>query len=86
MDIRVSGHQIDTGSALQEQHLVVGRNCQQRAQIGFRLLGDGDEGLAAMAHFHHRHAAAAPIQQLLSDLLQHHFRQRGRTRTEVINP
>ena len=28
------------------------------------LLGDGDEGLAAMAHFHHGHSAALPVEHL----------------------
>ena len=45
------------GAALQEQHLVVSGDGQQLAQVGFGLLGDGDERLAAMGDFHHRHAA-----------------------------
>ena len=52
-------------AALQEQHLVVGGNVQQLAQVGFGLGDDGGELLAAMAHFHHRHAAAVPVEQVL---------------------
>jgi hypothetical protein len=44
------------GAALHEQHLVVRRHGQQLAQQAFGLGMDGDELLAAVAHFHHRHA------------------------------
>ena len=48
--------------ALQEQNPVAGGDRQQCAQIGLSLVGDADEFLAAMTHFHHRHAATVPIQ------------------------
>src|SRR5258708_5148373 len=35
-------------------------------QIRLGLGGDGDELLAAMAHFHHRHAAAVPVEDLVA--------------------
>ncbi len=58
-------------AALQEQHLVVGGDAHQLAQIGLGLGGDAHEFLAAMAHFHHRHAAAVPVDHLGLHLLQH---------------
>ena len=58
-------------AALQEQHLVVRRDGQQLAQVGLGLRGDRDEVLAAMAHLHHRHAAAVPVEHLLAGLLEH---------------
>ena len=70
-------------AALQEQHFVVFRNSHQFAQVGFGLGVNGDEFLAAMAHFHHRHAAAVPIEHFRSGLLQHRFRQHRRTRAEI---
>jgi hypothetical protein len=36
-----------------------------------------------MAHLHHRHAAAAPIQHVGSGLLKHALGQGGRARTEI---
>jgi hypothetical protein len=32
--------------------------------VGLGLVSDADELLAAMAHLHHRHAAAVPIEHL----------------------
>src|SRR6185369_7008520 len=71
------------GPALQEQHLVVRWYGQQRAQILLGLLGHADEGLAAVADFHHRHAAALPVRQFGLHLLQHFKRQRCRAGSEV---
>jgi hypothetical protein len=50
------------GAALHEQHLVVARDAEQFAQIRLGLGGHLDEGLAAMADFHDRHAAAVPVE------------------------
>ncbi len=59
------------GAALHEQHLVAGRHVEQLAQVLFGLGRNRHEILVAMAHFHHRHAAAVPVEQLGLDLLQH---------------
>ena len=85
---QVDGHhgELEAGPALQEQDLVAVRHRQQVAQVGLGLLGDGDEGPAAVAHLHHRHAFAVPVQQLLACLLQHLFRQRRRSGAEVVCP
>jgi len=44
-----------------------------------------DKRLAAMTHFHHGHARALPIEQLLTSLLQDFKGQRGRPRGEIEN-
>jgi hypothetical protein len=69
--------------ALQEQHLVVGRDGHQLAQQRFGLRMDRNEFLAAMAHLHHRHAAAMPVKHLVSGLAQHGFGQGGRAGAEI---
>ena len=70
-------------AALHEQHLVVGRHAHHLAQILFGLLGDAHELLVAMAHLHHAHAGAAPVEQLLLHLLEDGFGQRGGAGAEV---
>ncbi len=62
------------GAALQEQHLVVRGNGEQLAQIGLRLLGDPDEGLAAMAHLHDGHALPVPVEHLVAQLFEDFLR------------
>src|SRR5690606_36939328 len=62
---------------------VIRRHAQQLAQVGLRRVADLHKMPAAMAHFHHRHAAAVPIQHLGSDLLQYRFRQGRRARRKV---
>jgi hypothetical protein len=71
-------------AALQEQHLVMGGDVEQFAQIGLGLFGDGDEFLAAMAHFHHRHAGTVPVEHLGLGLFQNRLGQHGGTRAKVI--
>ena len=51
-------------AALQEEELVVVGNREQLAQQRVRLVVDRHELLAAMAHLHHRHAAAVPVEHL----------------------
>src|SRR5713226_7920232 len=38
-----------------------------------------------MAHFHHRHAAAAPVEQFLADALENGKRQRPWTCVEIVD-
>src|SRR5882762_9805664 len=55
-------------AALQEQQLVILRDGEQLAHgVG----GDADEFLAAMAHLHHAHAAAVPVEHLVAGARQH---------------
>ncbi len=70
-------------TALQEQHLVVARNREKLPQIRFGLLRDRDECLAAMAHLHHGHSRAVPIEHLIASLLEDFEGENGRTGTEV---
>ena len=51
---------------------VVG-NVEQLTQIGHGFVPDLGEVLAAMAHFHHGHTGATPVQHFVSGLLQHRF-------------
>src|SRR5690606_27799138 len=79
------GGKLQRRAALQEQHLVVGRNAHQLAQIGF---GGGDHPLEigrAMAHFHDAHAAPVPVEHFLGGLAQYRLRQGRRAGTEVEN-
>ncbi len=50
---------------------------QQLAQIGFGRFVDADELFAAVAHLHHAHARAAPVEHFGSSLLQDFFRNGG---------
>ncbi len=61
--------------ALQEQHLVIWRNGEQFAKAGFGMRMDRDELLAAMAHFHDRHARTMPVQHLVARFFQNLLRQ-----------
>ena len=58
------GRELQRGPALQEQHLVVVGHAEQRAKVLLGLRGEFDERGAAMADFHHGHAAALPVEQL----------------------
>jgi hypothetical protein len=75
--------ELGAGAALQEQHRVVVGNRQKGPQIGLGALGDADELGAAVAHLHHRHAAAGIVEHLRPGPLQHGFRQCGRSGGEV---
>src|SRR5437773_1684227 len=72
-------------AALEEQHPVVLRYREQLAQI---LLGFGsyaDELLAAMAHLHHRHAAAVPVEDLVAGAGKDFGGEHRRPRAEIEN-
>src|SRR6185436_18434421 len=58
--------ELQRGAALQEQHLVIGGDGEQLAQVLLGLGRDAHELLAAMAHLHHRHAGAAPVGHLVA--------------------
>ena len=75
--------ELGRGPALQEQHLVVGRDGHQLAEVGFGLLGNADVGLAAMAHLHDRHAVTVPVEHLVAQLFQHFDGQRGGAGAEI---
>src|SRR5690606_12783620 len=65
------------------QHLVVRRDAHQRAQVALGLLVDAHVLLAAMAHFHHRLAAAVPVEHLGGSLREHFLGQHRRPGAEV---
>ena len=60
------------------------RHGQQLAQVGFRLFVDGQKLLAAMAHLHHAHAAAVPVQHLGGCLFQDFGGDGGGASGEVV--
>ena len=62
------------------------RDRQQLAQVFFRLGGDRHEFPAAMAHFHHAHAGAAPIEHFVAGAREHFLGQDGRSRAEIEYP
>lgn len=63
-------------AALQEQDPMARRHVEQLTQVGQRGLVDRHELLAAMAHLHHAHAAAVPVEHFVGSLPQHFFGQR----------
>ena len=70
-------------AALQEQHFVVVTDRHQLAQIGLGLVRDRNELGAAMAHLHHRHAAAVPVEHFCCGALQHFFREHRGSGAEI---
>ena len=79
----LAGVLLGVPTILHEQNAVVGRNRQQLSQVLLRSLQDRHEFRAAMAHFRHRHAAAAPVQHFCCGLLQHLLRKRCRAGGEI---
>jgi hypothetical protein len=71
-------------ATLHEQDVEMGGDGQQRADVGFGLGADGTEFLAAMAHLHHAHAAALPVEHFGGGALQHRLRHGSRTGREVV--
>src|SRR5882672_1027328 len=78
--------EVQRRAALEEQHLVIGRNLEQLAEILLRGRGDLDELLAAMAHFHHRHARTVPVEHFRGSLREHLLGQDCRARAEIDHP
>eukprot|EP00825_Cyclidium_porcatum_P045364 TRINITY_DN6885_c0_g1_i1.p4 TRINITY_DN6885_c0_g1~~TRINITY_DN6885_c0_g1_i1.p4 ORF type:complete len:115 (-),score=39.82 TRINITY_DN6885_c0_g1_i1:84-428(-) len=73
---RAAGQQVhrDLGKllrrpALQEKHLVLLGNPHQLTQVGFGLVENGHELLAAMAHLHHAATGTMPVKQFFLCLL-----------------
>ena len=60
-------------TTLHEQDVKVTGHGQQFAQIGFCGFVDADELFAAMAHLHHAHARAAPVEHFIGSLVQDFF-------------
>src|SRR6267378_3146780 len=56
---------------LRELQLVILRDGEQLAQVAPGVGGDADEFLAAMAHLHHAHAGAVPVEHLVAGARQH---------------
>jgi hypothetical protein len=78
--------ELKRGAALQEQHLVVGGNAHQFAQVGFGLGVDGHVFLAAVAHFHDRLAAAVPVQEFVGSLFENGLGQCRGACAEIEDP
>src|SRR5438105_2327189 len=77
--------ELQRGAAGEEQHLVVRRHGEELAQVLLRLRGDADELASAMAHLHHRHAAAVPVEHLVAGTGKHFRGQHRRARAEIEN-
>ncbi len=84
---QVHGHhgELQQGPALQEQHAVVRRYAQQRAEIGLGLIDDFVEGLRAMADLQDRHARAGQGQQVALRLFDGRQGKHGRARRKIID-
>lgn len=57
-EVEGRGRKLRRRAALHEEHLVVVRHLEQRAQVGLGGGGDAHEVLAAVRHLHDGHAAA----------------------------
>ena len=77
--------ELQGGTAVQEQHRVILRDAHERAQVGFRLGGNGLEGFRAVAHLQHGDTAVTVIQEFLLHLPQHCRRQHRGTGTEIVD-
>src|SRR5581483_7047587 len=82
-EIHRDGGELTGRAALEEEHLVARGHGEERAHQALGLLGDGNESLAAVTDFHHRGAAAAPVGQLLTGLLEDFQWQRRRSGGEI---
>ena len=71
-------------TTLHEQDLEIGRHRQQFAQIGFGLLVNRDEFLAPVAHLHHAHTTAVPVEHFSSGLFKDFGRNGSRAGGEVV--
>ena len=71
-------------TTLHEQQLEMGWHGQQLAQVGFGLFVDLAELFATVAHLHHPHAAAVPVQHLGGGLGEHGFGHGGRAGRKVV--
>jgi len=78
-----NGGELQGGTALDEQDLVVIGNVHQLTQVGLGLVDDLLEHLGAVAHLHDAHTAAAVVHHLVTDLLQDGLRHHGRTGGKV---
>lgn len=58
-------------SSLEEEDDVVLGYIQKFPEVFLGLLGDGDELLGSVTHFHNRDAAVVPVQHFLLGLLEH---------------
>ncbi|MNZ91511.1 hypothetical protein D3C78_1104990 [compost metagenome] len=70
-------------TTLQEQHLVVGGNGHQVAQVLLGLLGNGHVVVATVTHLHHGQTLAIPVQHFGLGALQDSVGKRSRACAEV---
>jgi len=63
--------ELHAAAALHENHRIFVRDSEQLAQLSFRIRVDAFKFRRAVAHFHHRHAAAMPVEQFFADALEH---------------
>ena len=74
---------LSQAAALHEQNLEMGGHRQQFTQVCFGLLVDADELLASVAHLHHAHARALPVQHFGRSLLQNGLGHDGGPRRKI---
>ena len=77
--------ELQAGAALQEHDLVVGGDAEQLAQVGFGGLDDAFELLGAVAHLHHRHAAALVIEHFGLGFFEDGHGQHGGSGVEIVD-
>ncbi|MNH08461.1 hypothetical protein D3C79_678750 [compost metagenome] len=72
-----------TRTTLQEEHLVIGGNGQQVAQVLLGLFGNGHVVVATVTHLHHGQTLAIPVQHFGLGALQDSVGKRSRACAEV---
>ena len=84
---QIHGHhaELEQGPALEEEHPVVVRNTQQRAEVGLGLVDDFVEGLGAVADLQNGDARARQGQQVALGLLKSGQGEHGRTGGEIVH-
>jgi len=75
--------ELHAAAALEEEYGVIVGDAHELAEAGFGVSNDAFEFGRAVAHFHDGHAAAAPVEELFADALEHGERERTGAGVEV---
>src|SRR2546427_6893450 len=80
------GHgELHTAAALDKDDGVVVRDSKKTAELVFRGRVDAFKFGRAVAHLHHGHAAAAPVEEFPADAFEDRERKRSRSGVEIVD-
>ena len=77
--------ELQAAAALDEDDGVVAGDPEKVAELLFRSGDDALKFRGTVAHLHHGHASAAPVEEFLADALEDGERKRSRTGVEVVD-